>query len=281
MSQVLEDFRESVEEEEWPHALFGLNSLDMKEMLLGLASIPDSLLDEKGPLFNQPNEFQRYSPNMERILYAADVVQNMALPPNAPGDLSQTLQVQDAADFIRKYDKQIAWGAKVPREFKWKVIDICLRLGMDPSHLMACMHSESGLDPARKNETKKWGLAAVGLLQFTQSTAEKLHTSLTALAEMSAVDQLDYVEQYFTPYRHRLKNIDDVYCAMFNVFGIGQPPDFVLYSREGITLGGNFYGPKYYSQNENLDADGDGNITKAELSKRGRGDLVQGMANAG
>ena len=59
MSQVLFDFRESVEDEEWPDALFGLNSLDMKEMLLGLASVPDSLLDEKGPLLNQPNQFQR------------------------------------------------------------------------------------------------------------------------------------------------------------------------------------------------------------------------------
>jgi len=280
MSQVFDNFEAAVSKPSWPDALKNLNGLDMEEMLLALAPLSDSLLDPNGVLLNQPSVFPQNSGMMDRIMYAVNVVQKMVLPAVAPGDLQVTGQVQDATDFIAKYNKKIAWGATVAREFKWKVIDICSRLGMDPSDLMACMHSESGLDPGAQNIHPKLGLVAVGLIQFTSGTAQLLGTTLAKLSTMSTVDQLDYVERFFAPYRNRLKSVDDVYCSMFNVFGIGQPSDFVLYSKNGVTLGGRFYGPEYYDQNKILDLDKDGNITKGELSQTGRRELQLGLGKA-
>lgn len=79
---------------------------------------------------------------------------------------------------------------------------------------------------------------ATGLIQFTASTAAELGTSLAALRNMSALQQMEYVERYFNlprvrqgcpetggkapirgcglsniPYRNQL----DVYAAVFNV----------------------------------------------------------------
>ncbi len=118
-----------------------------------------------------------------------------------------------------------------------KAIDICKRLGMAPDHLMACMYRESAgsLSPSKWNAR---GADAVGLLQFTGPTAISMHTTTAALAAMSAVDQLDYVEKFFQPYKNRLRTVGDVYCAMFCIFGIGKSPDFVLYDASGQTPDG-------------------------------------------
>jgi hypothetical protein len=70
-------------------------------------------------------------------------------------------------------DTLIAWGSKVSPDFKQKVIEICKRLTMDPSDLMACMYSETAgtLDPHKWN-----GDIAVGLIQFTAARAQREQT---------------------------------------------------------------------------------------------------------
>jgi hypothetical protein len=40
--------------------------------------------------------------------------------------------------------KKIAWGAKVPAEFKLKAIQVATNLGVSPDFLMACMAFETG-----------------------------------------------------------------------------------------------------------------------------------------
>ena len=59
---------------------------------------------------------------------------------------------------------KIAWGRKVSKEFKKKLLQITTTLGMDPSHLMAAIAFETGksFSPSIQNKTS----SATGLIQF-------------------------------------------------------------------------------------------------------------------
>jgi hypothetical protein len=171
----------------------------------------------------------------------------------------------------------IAWGAKITNpQFKIKVITICERLRIDPNHLMACMYNESMLDPAKPN-IKDGKVVAIGLIQFMESTAHLLGTSIAALGKMTEVQQLDFVEKFFAPHKGRLKNVADLYSAMFCVFAIGKGDEFVCYSKNGVTHGDKYYGPQYWEWNKWFDHNGDGDITKFEVGNEGRNALAKGQ----
>lgn len=98
---------------------------------------------------------------------------------------------------------------QVSSPFAAKVRQIASRLGVPPDYLMAVMWSESRLDPAATNPEG----GATGLIQFMPATAAGLGTSCEALREMSALDQLDYVERFFRPYAPRCHTFGDFYMA--------------------------------------------------------------------
>jgi hypothetical protein len=152
---------------------------------------------------------------------------------------------------------RIAWGAKVSGEFKHKVIAIAGRLRMDPDHLMAIMAFETGrsFDPAVTNHA---GSGATGLIQFMPRTAEGLGTSTAALKRMSAIEQLDYVERYLTPFTGRMGDLQSAYMAVLYPRAIGKPAGHVLFRKGSIA----------YKLNRGLDRNGDGSITKAEAADR-------------
>lgn len=160
---------------------------------------------------------------------------------------------------------RIAWGAKVSVAFKAKVIKISNNLGIDPNDLMAAMAFESGetFSASIKNQLS----GATGLIQFMPSTATSLGTSTTALAAMTPENQLDYVEKYFAPYKNKLNSLEDVYMAILWPAAIGKPTTFVLFSKPSAA----------YTQNSGLDADNDGNVTKAEAAAMVRAKLVKGQ----
>lgn len=150
----------------------------------------------------------------------------------------------------------MAWGKKVSPEFKRRVHEVCENLGIrDPDWLMACMAFETGetFDPAIRNAA---GSGATGLIQFMPATARGLGTTTQALARMTDVEQLDYVERYFRPYRGRLNNLGDLYMAILWPRGIGKPDDWALWDRDTR--------PTTYRQNSGLDANRDGVITRGE-----------------
>jgi hypothetical protein len=159
----------------------------------------------------------------------------------------------------------IAWGAKVSVAFKAKVIKISDSLGIDPNYLMAAMAFESG--ETFSASVKNAASGATGLIQFMPSTATSLRTSTSALAAMTPEDQLDDVEKYFAPYKNKLNSLEDVYMAILWPAAIGQPNSFVLFSTPSAA----------YNQNSGLDADNDGNVTKAEAAARVRDKLVKGQ----
>jgi hypothetical protein len=162
-------------------------------------------------------------------------------------------------------DMQLAWGRKVDGPFKEKVVAICARLGIDPNFLMAAMAFESArtFSPSIQNSASK----ATGLIQFMPSTATGMGTSISALARMSALEQLDWVEAYFKPYVGKLRDLDDLYMAILWPKAVGKPASFVLFARP----------TRQYAQNSGLDANDDGTVTKAEAANRVQQHLVEGM----
>ena len=108
---------------------------------------------------------------------------------------------------------KLAWGKKVDQAFHDKVFAICDSFKWNrethASWLMSCMAFESGetFSPSVRNAA---GSGATGLIQFMPSTAKDLGTSTTELADMSAVDQLDYVQKYFRPYASRIGTLSDM-----------------------------------------------------------------------
>jgi len=154
-------------------------------------------------------------------------------------------------------NEMIAWGAKVRDDFKRKTITISHRLNMDPSHLMAIMAFETGrsFDPSITNHA---GSGATGLIQFMPATAKGLGTSTSRLALMNAVEQLDYVEAYLTPYAGRMENLASAYMAVLYPRAVGKPDSYILFRK----------GSRAYKLNRGLDANDNGQITKAEAAAK-------------
>lgn len=160
----------------------------------------------------------------------------------------------------------LAWSRKVSDKFCDKVIVIAEDIGIEPDWLMACIAFESGFRPGVLN---KAGSGATGLIQFMPNTARALGTTIAALANMSAEEQLNYVHKYFKPYRGRLHSIEDTYMAILWPKAIGQPLEYVLFSHDKM--------PTTYRQNAGLDFDLDGNITKYEAAAKVRNALNIGL----
>jgi hypothetical protein len=98
MSQQRINFMKAIQAQNWQDAFSNLNALSMEEMLPTLAALPKASLDN---LILRRFAF-RLMFGMERMEYAWTVVKKRALPLIAPGDLAQTGQVQDAANFLKK-----------------------------------------------------------------------------------------------------------------------------------------------------------------------------------
>ena len=165
----------------------------------------------------------------------------------------------------------MAWGAitagKHGAAFNDKVRDIAGRLGCDPSYLTAAMAFETAetFSPAIRNGA---GSGATGLIQFMPTTAKRLGTSTAALAEMTALDQLDYVEAYFrTATARPLKTLSDIYMAILWPAAVGRPESHVLFRKPS----------RAYAQNRGFDVNRDGLITKAEAAAKVQKKLVKGM----
>lgn len=151
---------------------------------------------------------------------------------------------------------QIAWGKKVSAPFKAKVIAISAGLGCDPSHLMAAMAFETGerFTPDVRNPVSK----ATGLIQFMPKTAIGLGTTIEALARMSAVDQLDFVQAYLSPFKGRMSTVSDVYMTILFPRAVGKPEAYVLFAAPA----------KAYVQNTGLDVNRDSAVTKGEAASK-------------
>lgn len=177
----------------------------------------------------------------------------------------------------------LAWGSKVSAVFRdrvwWIADEITKKQGsaFDPNWLMACMAWESGesFSPSKKNMA---GSGATGLIQFMPSTAKELGEyrktalSTSALAKMSAEDQLTWVYWYFRMQIDRhgpITNLEDCYMAILWPGAIGKPVSAPLWDKGAM--------PTTYRQNAGLDSNKDGTITKLEAASHVRAKLDKGI----
>ncbi len=158
----------------------------------------------------------------------------------------------------------------VTQDFKDKVMHIADTLAVNPNYLMAVMSFETGgsFSPKQKNIA---GSGAVGLIQFMPATAKSLGTSTAALEQMSAEEQLDVVVRYLSPYKNKLKTVEDTYMSVLYPAAIGKGSDYVLFKR----------GTKAYAQNSGLDNDHDGNVTVGEAASKIRQRLGASVVGTG
>lgn len=158
-------------------------------------------------------------------------------------------------------------GEHVTPEFKTKVIEIAQKIGINPDDLMAIMAFESGFSPTAVNGIS----GATGLIQFMPSTARGLGTTTEQLANMTAIEQLDYVYQYFKGYTGKINNVYDAYMVVFMPIAVGKDNDFILGIKDSDQImpgtRNTCYG-KVYEQNSGLDINKDGIITKGEAAQR-------------
>lgn len=102
--------------------------------------------------------------------------------------------------------------------FATKTKDVANRLGIDPHALMTIMLFESAgtLDPKKQGPLVKNQGRGRGLIQFMPATARGLGTSDSALAAMTNVQQLDWVEKYFTQFKGNFGagKLENLYAAV-------------------------------------------------------------------
>ncbi|MFS8146450.1 DUF2272 domain-containing protein [Rhizobium sp. BR 249] len=180
-------------------------------------------------------------------------------PTDAVGDVV-TPQIPSATATV------IAWGKKVSAEFRARIVAIADRLSCDPSHLMAAMAFETGesFSPSKTNPYSN----ATGLIQFMPKTAISLGTTIHLLAQMSAVQQLEYVEKYMSPFSGKMHSLSDVYMAILYPKAVGKPEAQVLFSQ----------GTPAYTQNAGLDTNDDGVVTKGEATSKVQAMLAKGLS---
>jgi uncharacterized membrane protein YciS (DUF1049 family) len=158
-------------------------------------------------------------------------------------------------------------------QFITRLQSVALSLGVPVNWLMGVMYIESKLDPqavnrqagdSKLNKTP-YELAltrATGLIQFMPKTLEAWGLNGQDIYNMSNVDQLEYVQRYFTPYRSKMQSFVDVYFCVFRPAAVGKYRDHVL---GGI---GTDLAKKIARQNPGLDLNKDEQITKNEVETK-------------
>ena len=161
------------------------------------------------------------------------------------------------------YSTSLPTSVASDQEFQSAVSATAERLGVSEADLMAVMSFETGgtFNPGIRNAA---GSGATGLIQFMPATARGLGTTTEALARMSRVEQMQYVEKYLSNKGVRGGNLSDLYMSVLFPAAVGKPDNFVLFGR-GAMSG---YTGVAYTQNRGLDKNGDGSVTKAEASAK-------------
>ena len=153
------------------------------------------------------------------------------------------------------------WQKKAPGlsdGFYNKATEVAKRVGCDANVLRGLLMSESGLKAGAVNKSS----GATGLIQFMPATARALGTSTSALKQMSAEQQLNYVEKYLQNAKKAagFKSGDKLDAG--SMYTLVFLPAFA--KRNVLATKGD----KYYRANAGLDVNKDGSITKSDLAQR-------------
>ncbi|QIY91596.1 PAAR-like protein [Chryseobacterium gallinarum] len=217
---------------------------------------------------------------------------------------------------------ELIWGGhpNVSCEFRKKVVEICKDLWGEKNkiemanNLMAVFRWESGgtFKPDAPNQANSGG---TGLIQFMPSTAEGLlEKKITVetvknyygkkynkktkqkedwhlkrvkeFADMTAVQQLDYVKKYFEPLRNKTVEFVDFYLQVLFPASSLKEDHIVFASSLGKLTTRTNESDKLrnlrvaaYAQNDGLDINKDGTVWKSEIKTKVQIYITEGMGN--
>lgn len=109
--------------------------------------------------------------------------------------------------------------------FGKKVLEIAKYLGTDPNWLMQVMYAESRFKATAQN-IQNGRLIAAGLLQWTKASGAP--GAPQSMLSRNHLQQLDWVKEYFKPYRGRMNSYFDVYLVTFFPAAVGKPDNYVF-----------------------------------------------------
>ena len=166
-----------------------------------------------------------------------------------------------------KVSNQVKANAKkLGPQFLEKVKALSERLNCNYQDLIAVMISECSLNPAASNDATN----ATGLIQFMPDTARNLGTTVEKIKKMSADEQLVLVEKYLKDQKETAGFSQDHKLSAGELYALVFLPGRA--KREVLCTKGerNDKGKKlnYYENNDGLDTNKDGKITKTELDNR-------------
>lgn len=209
------------------------------------------------------------------------------LGPKPPATREQ-LQDREAARRQAAAEKKpdLIFGDKISTADQAKVREIAKELQAQPNDLMSVFHVETAgsLSPSQRTIGNPNG--AVGLIQFTGTAITAMNKRRAAqgleplskekLAGMSFSEQLDHVRDYLRDTlaeRGATGPVDrgDLYSAVFAPALVGASDGAGVYKS----------GTKAYSSNASLDTNGDGWISKAEVTARVDDAYQLGMSQLG
>jgi hypothetical protein len=102
-----------------------------------------------------------------------------------------------------------------------KIVEVASRVGAHPYDLANLIHFESNFSPSVRNKLS----GATGLIQFTKTTATGLGTSTDALAQMSAEDQMAWVERYLAKYKGKVGSVHALSMSVFYPKAMSWAPE--------------------------------------------------------
>lgn len=160
-----------------------------------------------------------------------------------------------------KYYKK---GGGVDPAFEKKLEQVAKNLKVSKADLIGIMKHESGLNPAAVNPST----GATGLIQFMPATARGMGTTTEALRNMSAIDQLDYVEKFYKPIAGKAKDIGDLYMFTFLPAAVGKSNDFVIGAKGSGTAIWGISQDALYRQNAGFDLNKKGYYTVGDVKTK-------------
>lgn len=141
--------------------------------------------------------------------------------------------------------------------FAQKVVAVASWLQIDPNWLMQVMYAESRLKATAQN-IQQGRLIAAGLLQWTKASG--VPGAPQSMVSQGHLQQLDWVQQYFAPYRGKMHSYFDVYLVTFFPAGVGKADDYVFATK-------NLSAALIAQQNPAINILKDGKITMAEFKQ--------------
>lgn len=171
-------------------------------------------------VFQQPAKQEQVSPKL-----SPGLDRGLAKSSKPATEFSPKLDSASSAKFSPGLDSGLAKSSKPEAKpaskpelnFIDKVKAVAERIGADPVDLLTLMSFESAgtLSPAKRGPEVPGQGRAVGLIQFMPATARELGTSVQELANMTPVQQMDYVERYLVKRGFKGGTLKQLYSTVF------------------------------------------------------------------